>query len=104
MEGPLGKPSVIKNFGTVVIVGGGVGTALAYPTTVALKRAGNQIVTILGGRNRDLVILENEMRQVTIAVVDAQETEAALDAELKADKTAKNVGMRKRRAQAAKFP
>ena len=63
--GPLGKPSVIKNFGTVVIVGGGVGTALAYPTTVALKRAGNRIVTILGGRNRDLVILENEMRQVS---------------------------------------
>src|SRR5208283_2594311 len=60
--GPLGKPSAIKNFGTVVVVGGGVGTALAYPTTVALKRAGNRIVTILGGRNRDLVILENEMR------------------------------------------
>lgn len=63
--GPLGKPSVIKNFGTVVVVGGGVGTALAYPTTVALKRAGNRIVTILGGRNRDLVILENEMRQAS---------------------------------------
>ena len=63
--GPLGKPSLIKNFGTVVIVGGGVGTALAYPTTLALKRAGNRIVTILGGRNRDLVILESEMRQVS---------------------------------------
>jgi len=60
--GPLGKPSEIKNFGTVVIVGGGVGTALAYPTTVALKRAGNRIFTILGGRNRDLVILKEEMR------------------------------------------
>ncbi len=60
--GPLGRPSVIKNFGTVVIVGGGVGTALAYPTTVALKRAGNRIVTILGGRNRNLVILEEEMK------------------------------------------
>ena len=60
--GPLGKPSVIRNFGTVVIVGGGVGTALAYPTTVALKHAGNRILTILGGRNRDLVILEEEMR------------------------------------------
>ena len=60
--GPLGKASEIKNFGTVVIVGGGVGTALAYPTTVALKRAGNRILTILGGRNRDLVILEEEMR------------------------------------------
>jgi ferredoxin/flavodoxin---NADP+ reductase len=63
--GPLGKPSVIKKFGTVIIVGGGVGTALAYPTTVALKRAGNRIVTILGGRNRDLVILEKEMREVS---------------------------------------
>ena len=63
--GPLGKPSVIQNFGTVVIVGGGVGTALAYPTTVALKRAGNRILTILGGRNRDLVILEDEMRKTS---------------------------------------
>jgi ferredoxin/flavodoxin---NADP+ reductase len=60
--GPLGKPSEIKRFGTIVIVGGGVGTALAYPTTVALKRAGNRILTILGGRSRDLVILEDEMR------------------------------------------
>ncbi len=66
--GPLGKPSVIKNFGAVVVVGGGVGTALAYPTTVALKRAGNRILTILGGRNRDLVILEEEMRAVSDAL------------------------------------
>src|ERR1700739_4123667 len=63
--GPLGKPSEIKDFGTVVIVGGGVGTALAYPTTVALKHAENRILTILGGRNRDLVILEEEMRAVS---------------------------------------
>ncbi len=63
--GPLGKPSVVKNFGTVVVVGGGVGTALAYPTTVALKRAGNRIIAILGGRNRDLVILEDEMKAVS---------------------------------------
>jgi ferredoxin/flavodoxin---NADP+ reductase len=66
--GPLGKPSVIKHFGTIAIVGGGVGTALTYPTTVALKRAGNRILTILGGRNRDLVILENEMRAVSDAL------------------------------------
>lgn len=66
--GPLGKASEIKNFGTAVIVGGGVGTALAYPTTVALKRAGNRILTILGGRNRDLVILEDEMRAVSDAL------------------------------------
>lgn len=66
--GPLGKPSVIKNFGTVVIVGGGVGTALAYPTTVALKGAGNRILTILGARNRALVLLEEEMRAVSDAL------------------------------------
>ena len=41
--GPLGKPSEIENFGTVVVVGGGVGTALAYPTTAALKKAGNRV-------------------------------------------------------------
>lgn len=63
--GPLGKPSEIKNFGTVVIVGGGVGTALAYPTTAALKRSGNRVLSIVGGRNRDLVILEKEMRAVS---------------------------------------
>jgi len=63
--GPLGKASEIKDFGTVVIVGGGVGTALAYPTTAALKKAGNRVLSIVGGRNRDLVILEREMRAVS---------------------------------------
>ena len=63
--GPLGKASEIKEFGTVVIVGGGVGTALAYPTTAALKRAGNRVLSIVGGRNRDLVILEEAMRAVS---------------------------------------
>ena len=63
--GPLGKASEIKNFGTVVIVGGGVGTALAYPTTAALKKAGNRVLSIVGGRNRDLVILEKEMREAS---------------------------------------
>ena len=63
--GPLGKASEIKDFGTVVIVGGGVGTALAYPTTAALKKAGNRVLSIVGGRNRHLVILEKEMRAVS---------------------------------------
>ena len=63
--GPLGKASEIRNFGTVVIVGGGVGTALAYPTTAALKRVGNRVLSIVGGRSRDLVILEEEMRAVS---------------------------------------
>ena len=66
--GPLGKPSEIENFGTVVVMGGGVGTAMAYPTAAAMKKAGNRVITILGGRNKDLVLLENEMRQVSDTV------------------------------------
>jgi len=57
--GPLGKPSHIENFGTAVSIGGGVGTAIAYPTAVALKQAGNHTISIIGGRTKDLVILEN---------------------------------------------
>ena len=63
--GPLGKPSEIKNYGTVVVVGGGVGTAMAYPTAVALKSAGNRVISIVGARNKELVILEPEMRAVS---------------------------------------
>ena len=66
--GPLGKPSEIEKYGTVAVLGGGVGTALAYPTTAALKKAGNRILTILGGRNRELVLLEKEMREVSDAL------------------------------------
>ncbi|HXR33951.1 MAG TPA: sulfide/dihydroorotate dehydrogenase-like FAD/NAD-binding protein [Verrucomicrobiae bacterium] len=66
--GPLGKPSEIEKYGTVAVLGGGVGTALAYPTTVALKKAGNRILTILGGRSRELVLLEKEMREVSDAL------------------------------------
>ena len=50
--GPLGKPSEIKDFGTVVVMGGGVGTAMAYPTAAALKRVGNRVITIVGARNK----------------------------------------------------
>lgn len=63
--GPLGKPSEIAKFGTVVVVGGGVGTAMAYPTAEALKRAGNRVISIVGARNKDLVILEREMAKVS---------------------------------------
>ncbi|MCU7492531.1 MAG: sulfide/dihydroorotate dehydrogenase-like FAD/NAD-binding protein [Ignavibacteria bacterium] len=62
--GPLGKPSHIENFGTAVSIGGGVGTAIAYPTAVALKQAGNHTISIIGGRSREFVILEDEMRKV----------------------------------------
>ncbi|HXZ39172.1 MAG TPA: sulfide/dihydroorotate dehydrogenase-like FAD/NAD-binding protein [Terriglobales bacterium] len=63
--GPLGKPSEIEKFGTVVVMGGGVGTAMAYPTAAALKRAGNRVISIVGARSKDLVILEREMRDVS---------------------------------------
>ncbi len=61
--GPLGKPSEIEYFGTAVSIGGGVGTAIAYPTAKALKKAGNYVIGIIGGRSKEFVILENEMRE-----------------------------------------
>ena len=63
--GPLGKASHIENFGTAVSIGGGVGTAIAYPTAVALKEAGNYTISIIGGRTKDFVILENELRKAS---------------------------------------
>ena len=64
LAGPLGTPSEIENFGTVVVVGGGVGTAIIYPNAVALAEAGNDVIAIIGGRSRDFVILEDELRNV----------------------------------------
>jgi ferredoxin--NADP+ reductase len=63
--GPLGKPSEVAKFGTVVVVGGGVGTAMAYPTAAALKHAGNLVISIIGARSKELVLLESEMRAVS---------------------------------------
>src|SRR6059058_4052663 len=63
--GPLGKPSEVKDYGTVVVVGGGVGAAIAYPTARAMHEAGNHVISILGGRSRDLVILEPEIRAIS---------------------------------------
>ena len=62
--GPLGKPSHIENFGTAISIGGGVGTAIAYPTAVALKQAGNHTISIIGGRTKEFVILEKEMKEI----------------------------------------
>jgi ferredoxin--NADP+ reductase len=63
--GPLGKPSEIKDYGTAVVIGGGVGTAIAYPTAKALHEAGNHVISVLGGRSRSLVILEPEVRAIS---------------------------------------
>jgi ferredoxin--NADP+ reductase len=66
--GPLGRPSEVELFGTACVVGGGVGAAIAYPTAVALKQAGNRVISILGGRTRDLVVLEDEIRATSDAL------------------------------------
>ena len=63
--GPLGKPSEVEVFGRCVVIGGGVGTAIALPTAKALRDAGNYVIAILGARTRDLLILEDEVRAVT---------------------------------------
>jgi ferredoxin/flavodoxin---NADP+ reductase len=60
--GPLGQPSETENIGTVVVIGGGVGTAIAYPTAVAMKQSGNHVISIVGARSQNLIILEDEVR------------------------------------------
>ena len=64
LVGPLGKPSPIDFYGNALVIGGGVGTAIAYPIAVALKAAGNEVISVIGARSEELVILEREMRQV----------------------------------------
>ena len=60
--GPLGNPTHIENFGTVVCAGGGVGAAPMLPIIRALKAAGNRVLSVIAGRSKDLVILEDEVR------------------------------------------
>jgi ferredoxin--NADP+ reductase len=62
LVGPLGHPTEIKKYGKIILVGGGVGIAEILPVARALKQAGNQITTILGSRNKDLLILEAELK------------------------------------------
>ena len=62
--GPLGQPTKIENLGRLVCVGGGVGIAEVFPVARAFKAAGNQVIGIIGARTRELLILENELKQV----------------------------------------
>lgn len=64
LVGPLGTPTHIKKHGTVVCVGGGIGVAPLHPIAEALKEAGNKVITIIGARNKELVILEDEMKKI----------------------------------------
>lgn len=67
--GPLGQATHIENFGTVVCAGGGVGVAPMLPIVKALKEAGNKVITILAGRSKELIILEEEMRASSDEVI-----------------------------------
>ncbi len=67
--GPLGKPTHIEKFGTVIGIGGGIGAAPLLPIAAAVKEAGNRLVTILGARTKELIILEDELRAVSDAMV-----------------------------------
>ncbi len=62
--GPLGRPTDVKKYGKVVVVGGGIGVAPAYPIAEAMKAAGNEVRVIMGARNKDLLIFEDRMHKV----------------------------------------
>lgn len=64
LVGPLGTPTHIKKHGTIVCVGGGIGVAPLHPIAEAFKAAGNKVITIIGARNKDLVIMEDEMKKI----------------------------------------
>jgi NAD(P)H-flavin reductase len=63
--GPLGKPSEIKKFGQVVCISGGIGAPAIYPIAKALREAGNRVISIVGARTANLLILEDEIRRVS---------------------------------------
>ncbi|MDD4953889.1 MAG: sulfide/dihydroorotate dehydrogenase-like FAD/NAD-binding protein [Candidatus Omnitrophica bacterium] len=65
LVGPLGHATEIKNYGRVILVGGGVGIAEIYPVAKALKSAGNDVTTILGARTKELLILEKELKSAS---------------------------------------
>lgn len=69
LVGPLGKATHIENFGTVVCAGGGVGVAPMLPIIEAMKKAGNKVISVLGARTKDLIILEDQVREYSDEVI-----------------------------------
>jgi ferredoxin--NADP+ reductase len=67
--GPLGNPTPIRAWGRVACVGGGVGTAVVYPIARALRAAGNTVLSVVGARSRDLIVLEREMAECSDSLV-----------------------------------
>jgi ferredoxin--NADP+ reductase len=71
LAGPLGRPTHIEKCGTVVMVGGGIGIAPSHPIAQAMKEAGNTVISILGGRTKELIIMEAKMRATSDEVIIA---------------------------------
>ena len=69
VAGPLGKPTHLENFGTIVCVGGGIGNAPLLPITNALKAQGNKVISILGARSKELLILEEEFAKISSELI-----------------------------------
>lgn len=69
IAGPLGQPSHMKNFGTVIVVGGGIGVAPVYPIARAYHELGNKVISIIGARNKDLVIWQDKMAAISDEVI-----------------------------------
>jgi len=65
LAGPLGHATEVKKYGKVILVGGGVGIAEIYPVAKALKEAGNHIITIVGAKTKELLILEDELSKIS---------------------------------------
>lgn len=100
VAGPLGNPTPIHNYGTVVCIGGGVGTAEVYPIARELKSAGNKLITIIGARSKDIIILESDLRKISDELFITTDDGSygmkglvtnALDAYLKKDSSVKAV-------------
>jgi ferredoxin--NADP+ reductase len=71
LVGPLGKPTHVEKFGTVVCIGGGIGVAPVRPIVDAMKKAGNKVISIIGARTKDLLILEDEIGAMSDEVLVA---------------------------------
>jgi len=65
VAGPMGQPSHIEKFGTVVVIGGGLGTAVVYPQALALREIGNKVISIIGARNKELLLLQDQLKDVS---------------------------------------
>ena len=71
LVGPLGVPTEIKKFGTVVCIGGGFGTAAIYPIAKAMKEAGNHVISVIGARSKELLLMEDDMKSASNEVLAA---------------------------------